>query len=62
MTRQIKIKTRSTHSQYVALDAQRKSTVLAEGRKLQSVVAKAEKTGRSFSLAYIPAPGKTFIF
>lgn len=62
MTKRVKIRVRSSHSRFVALDVNRKSCVIAEGRTAKSVSQKAEKSGKAFSLMYIPSPSKTYIF
>jgi hypothetical protein len=62
MSHAIHVKVRCANSRFVAIDAQRTGTSIAEGRTVESVVEKARKTGKSFSLMYIPPKGKKCVF
>jgi len=54
---------KSPRSRYAALYNRRgKYEVLAEGVKLETVIRKAKKTGKPYSMITLLAPGKTYIF
>jgi phage/plasmid primase-like uncharacterized protein len=52
------IKTKNKNSRFVALSVQKLGKVIAEGRSVKSVIKKAEKSGKQFSMMYIPPKGK----
>ena len=58
----VRIRVASPHSRFVALDIKRKNRVIAEGRTAESVCRKAQKSGKAFSVMYLPVPGKTYIY
>jgi hypothetical protein len=58
----IKIKMRNVRSRFVALDLRDRTKVVAEGRTAEAVAKKAEKTGKPFSMLFVPAKGKRHIF
>ena len=62
MTAAIKIKAGEAASKFVAVDGRHRSKVLAEARTAKAVIQKAEKTGRPFSVMYVPAKGETYVF
>jgi hypothetical protein len=62
MQRTISFAVKNRASRYVALDLKEKSRVIAEGRTAVSVAEKARKTGRAFSMMFIPAQGKTYVY
>ena len=62
MPKTVNICVRSTGSRYVALDLKEQDRVIAEGRTVASVAAKARKTGRPFSMMFIPQRGKAYVF
>jgi hypothetical protein len=62
MQKTVNISVRHKSSRYVALDLRKQSEVIAEGRTALAVAAKARKTGRSFSMMFIPERGKTYVF
>ena len=62
MQKTVNISVRHKSSRYVALDLRKQGNVIAEGRKAETVADKARKTGRSFSMMFIPERDKTFIF
>lgn len=62
MLRSINIAVRSGTSRYVALDLTDKAKVIAEGRTALAVARKARKTGRSFSMMFLPERGKTYVY
>lgn len=62
MTYAIHIKTKSDKSRFVAIDRYKTGEVIAEGRTGKSVIAKAEKSGRKYSMMYIPPKGQKCIF
>ena len=49
-------------TRFVAVDGKDRSRVLAEAKTAKAVLREAEKTGRSFSVMYIPAKGETYVF
>ena len=62
MQKTVNISVRSAGSRYVALDLKQQNKVIAEGRTAQTVADKARKTGRSFSMMFIPERDKTYVF
>jgi hypothetical protein len=54
----ISIKTQNKNSRFVALNVQKLGEVVAEGRFVKSVIKKAEKSGKQFSMMYVPPKGK----
>ena len=62
MSHYIKIAPRSQRSRFVALDAKNKTQIIAEGLSADVVARKAIKSGRPFSMMFVPVPGKTYIF
>lgn len=62
MSAAIQIKPTKPRSRYVALDLKHRSRILAEGTTVAAVVKRAEKTGKEYSMMYLPPKGKTFIY
>ena len=62
MPSSIKIKPKGTSTRYVALDATKKSKILAEGRSVEAVKRRADRTGKAYSMMYIPPKGNTYIY
>ena len=62
MRKTVNISLHSAKSRYVALDLKQQDKVIAEGRTAESVADKARKTGRLFSMMFIPERGKTYVF
>lgn len=62
MQNTVNISVRSAKSRYVALDLKQQNKVIAEGRTAIAVADKARKTGRPFSMMFIPEHGKTYVF
>ena len=57
----IEIKPKSTRSRWVALAMDAKHTILSEGVKPEGVISKAERTGKKFTIQFIPDPNSTYI-
>lgn len=57
----IEIRPKSPRSRWVAISLDEKSDILSEGIKLAVVAKKAEKTGKLFSLQYMPKANRTYI-
>ena len=62
MQKTVNISVRSAKSRYVALDLKRQNKVIAEGKTAETVADKARKTGRLFSMMFIPERGRTYVF
>ena len=62
MSHAIHVKAKSPYSRFVAIDVQKSGFAIAEGRTAKSVIEKAEKSGKSFSLMYVPPKGKKLVF
>ena len=62
MRKTINISVRSSESRYVALDLKKQDQVIAEGKTASGVAKKAQKTGRLFSMMFIPERGRTYVF
>ncbi|TFH12763.1 MAG: hypothetical protein E4H02_12830 [Lentisphaerales bacterium] len=62
MQKTVNISVRNKNSRYVALDLRKQNEVIAEGRTAASVADKARKTGRQFSMMFVPKRGKTYVF
>jgi hypothetical protein len=62
MTHSIKFNLRRGKSKFVALQATDKTKVVAEGQTAEAVARKAEKTGRPFSIMFVPAKGRNYVF
>ena len=62
MKKAIKLASKKTSSRYIALDLSNQNKILAEGTKPDTVAKQAGKTGRPFSIMYVPKPGKTYIY
>jgi hypothetical protein len=62
MQKTVNIFVRYKSSRYVALDLRKQDEVIAEGRTATAVADKARKTGRAFSMMFIPERGKTYVF
>lgn len=57
----IAIQPKNRNTRFVALAAGEKGQILVEGVKASSVVRKAQSTGRSFSMVYVPRKNETHI-
>lgn len=53
---------RNSVSDYAAIDIKDKSTIIAEGKKVDEVIRKADKTGKEYLIMYIPKRGQTYIY
>lgn len=62
MQKTVNIRVRSAGSRYVALDLKKRDKVIAEGKTATAVAQKARKSGRPFSMMFIPLRGKTYVF
>ena len=62
MRKSINISVRSGTSRYVALDLKDKAKVIAEGRTAVTVAEKARKTGKPFSMLFLPEEGKAYVY
>lgn len=62
MSQGITIKMKNIRSRFVALDVTDKSRVVAEGNTALSVAKKAKKTGKPFTMMFVPAAGTRYIF
>ena len=62
MSHAVCIKTHRKNSKFVALNPYKSGEVVAEGRSAMDVMKKAEKSGKHFSMMYIPPKGKKYIF
>lgn len=60
MNSTIKLKPKSIHTRWVALDINNK--IIAEGVKPETVREKAEKITDVFFLMYVPKEGEKYIF
>ena len=49
-------------SRWVAVNINKKNEIISEGTKPRVVIKKADKTGKSYSLIYVPKPGHSHIF
>lgn len=61
MSQAIHIKTKNANSRFVAIDTRGCGTVVAEGRTAKTVMEKAGKSGKRFSMMYIPPKRKKHI-
>jgi hypothetical protein len=57
----IEIKTKSSRSRWVALSMDKKHTILSEGVKPEVVIKKAIKTGKEFTVEFVPDPNSCYI-
>lgn len=57
----IQIRPRSKRSRFVAIDLIDRRTVIAEGVTAKSVAKKAEKTGKQFSMMFVPRRDATYV-
>ena len=62
MSNSIAIYPKSIRTKFVALDTNNKRNIIAEGTTVKSVVHKAQKTGKDFSIMYVPKAGQKYIF
>ncbi len=62
MTHSIKINIRNVRSKFVALDVKDRTRIIAEGRTAESAARKARKCGKPFSMMFVPARGRTYVF
>jgi len=53
---------KSRRSRYVALDKADKRNVIAEGISASAVAAKAKRSGKHFSLLFVPPRGHTCVY
>ena len=47
---------------FIAVDRTAGRKVIASGTSAQVTIRKAEQTGRNYTIAYVPPPGKKYIF
>ena len=57
MSNAIKIRPKHPRTKFVALDLYDPSKIIAEGTTPEVVVKRARKTGKEFSIMFIPKPG-----
>lgn len=57
----VAIKPRKASSRYVAIDLQSRSKIIAEGTTARATVNKAEKTGKAYSMMFLPKKNATYI-
>ena len=62
MTQAVCIKAQRRTSRFVALDSYKKGNVVAEGKTVEDVLERARKSGKHFSMMYIPSRDKKYIF
>lgn len=62
MQKTVNISVRNKSSRYVALDLGKQDKVIAEGKTAEAVADKARRTGRPFSMMFVPERGKTYVF
>lgn len=62
MTHAVCIKAHKKTSRFVALDSYKRGDVVAEGKTVEDVLRKAKKSGKHFSMMYIPSKDKKYIF
>lgn len=55
------IKPKSTRSRWAAIWIEDGVTILAEGVKPETVIRKAKKTGKEYSMMFLPDPNTTYI-
>ncbi len=58
----IKVKPTNPDSRWVALDIKEKDRIIAEGKEPADAINSANKTGKEYSLLFIPKKGDTYIF
>lgn len=61
MSHAIVIKPTSPRSRWVALSLDKRAKIISEGVKPEVVIRKAEKTGKKFTIQFIPDPNSTYI-
>lgn len=62
MKKTVNIAIRNKSSRYVALDLCRQDKVIAEGKTATAVADRARRTGRPFSIMFVPERDKTYVF
>lgn len=62
MVKTVTVSVHKKSSRYVALDLKVPGKVIAEGRVAAAVAESARKTGRLFSMMFIPEGDKTYVF
>lgn len=62
MTKTVTVSVHKKSSRYVALDLKEPGKVIAEGRVATAVAESARKTGRLFSMMFVPEGNKTYVF
>jgi len=62
MTKTVSVSVHNKSSRYVALDLKEQGKVIAEGRTAVAVADAARKTGRLFSMMFIPEGGKAYVY
>ena len=55
------IKTKKPDSRWVALDISSIDKIIAEGKEPGDVIIEAKKTGKEFTLMFVPKLGDTYI-
>ena len=55
------IRPKSKRTRFVALDPKDPETIIAEGTTVKSVMRKARKTGKDFSMMFIPRGDRDYI-
>lgn len=61
MTATLNINPKSPQTRWVALNIKDNSKIIAEGKTPQSVIKKADKTGKEYILSFVPKKGTTYI-
>jgi len=57
-----KVQSRFRGSRFIAVDRADKGRIVAEGRSAQKVAMKAERTGKPFTMAFVPPAGKKYSY
>lgn len=58
----ITIEPKSSHSCYVALNLFNSSQIIAEGKTMKATIARAEETGKKYSIMALPKRTHSCIF
>jgi len=62
MPKTIHVRTHYRNSRFIAIDRADHGRVIAEGRTVMAVHKMAEKTGKAFTMAFVPPKGKKYVF
>lgn len=58
----LEISPKSPKTRWVAIDTNDSHTIISEGVKPELVIKKADKTGKKYSMMYVPDPNNKYIF